>query len=105
MLICQCRNSFDFDDDLAVTNEIGGERLDKGTIAISEALRRLRKKWNSLQFKFDFQALVINRLEEAAALLFVNGKTRADDGVTFIFVDQFRRPFVSCHSCVWWAKI
>jgi len=46
------------------------------------------RKGNFLRFKFDLQALVINRFEEAAALLFVNGNARADDGVAFVFVNQ-----------------
>ncbi len=54
---------------------------------IAARLRWFREKGNLLQLKFDFQALVIDRLEKAASLLCVNGKARADDGVAFVFVN------------------
>ena len=87
MFIGHGRNGFDFDNDFAVTNEIGRECLNKRTAAILEGLRWFREKGNVLQLKFDFQAFVIDRFEKTASLLFVNGKARADDGVAFVFVN------------------
>ena len=89
VLIDQGGDGFDFEDDLVMANEVRGERLNESTPAILQSPRSLRLKWDSLQFQFDLQALVINRLEKAAALLFVNGKTRADDGIAFILIKQF----------------
>lgn len=45
-------------------------------------------KWNPLEFKLDLQALMMNRLEKAAALVSINGKARPDDRVALILVDQ-----------------
>src|ERR1700681_3824264 len=104
VLIDQCRNGFDFDNDPIVADEIGGERLNESTVAISQGLRRLRQERHALRFKFNFQALVVNGFEKAAAFLFVNGKTRADDGVALVFVKQPSLSFVSCHSRVSWVK-
>ena len=87
VLIGQGRDGFDLEDDLVVANEVGCKRLNESAAAILQGLRCLRLKWNSLELKFDFQPLVINRLEKAAALIFVNGEARADDGIAFIFVN------------------
>ena len=88
MLIEQGGDGFDLDDDPIVANEVRGERLNKSAPAILQSLRRLRLKWNPVQLKLDLQTLVINRLEKPAALILVNGKTRADDGVALVFVYQ-----------------
>ena len=87
MLIDQGGDGFDLNDDVIVANEVWCKRLNERSPAILQSLRCLRLKWNSLRLKFDFQALVINRLEKAAALIFVNGEARADDGIAFIFVN------------------
>ena len=87
MLIDQGGDGFDLNDDVIVANEVWCERLNKSAPVIVQSLRCLRLKWNSLQLKFDFQALVINRLEKTAALIFVNGEASANDGIAFIFVN------------------
>src|ERR1700704_2346878 len=75
VLIDQCRNGFDFDNDPVVADEIGGERLKEGLVAISHGPRGLPPDWNALRFHLHFIALVVNGFEKAAAFLFVNGKT------------------------------
>jgi len=87
MLIDQGGDGFELDDDVIIASEVSDERLNQSAPAILQSLRCLRLKWNSLPFKFDFQALVINRLEKTAALIFVNGEASANDGIAFIFVN------------------
>jgi hypothetical protein len=104
MLIYQLGDCFDFNDDLVVANEIRTECLDQGAATIFQRSRWLRQKWNSLEFQLDLKALMINRLEKPAALISINSKARSEDGVAFIFVNQFCFFFFSCHWCVSWAK-
>ena len=87
MLIAQCRDGFDFENYLLIANEIWAERLKQSTAAVSQGLRRLRQKWNLFKFQLDFQALVIDRFEKPAVLIFVNLKACTNDGVTFFLIN------------------
>ena len=90
MLIDQRGDSLDLENDFFIANEIRGKCLNKCTPAILQSLRWFRKEGNSSKFELNCQALVVNRFEKTAALIFVNSKAGADDGVAFRFVNQFR---------------
>jgi len=78
----------DFDNGLVVADEIGGERLNESAV---RNIARFAVVWPGMEcvaIQIHFQALVVDGFEKAAALLFVNGKTRADDGVALVFVKQ-----------------
>src|ERR1700756_5386229 len=48
-------------------------------------------------FQLDLQTLVIDRLVKPAAFVFINLEAGADDGVAFLFVNEIRSLFFSCH--------
>lgn len=97
VLIAKCRDGLDFNNDFVVANEIRTECLHQRAPAILQSVRQFRAKRNRLEIKFDFDTLVVNRLVKTAALVLVNAKTGSNDGVAFLFVDQFCFVFVSCH--------
>jgi hypothetical protein len=96
MLIYQLRDGFDLDNNLFAADEIRVERLNQSASAILQCVRWFRSEWNSLKLKFDFQALVIDRLVETATLILVNSKTHPDDRVAFVLVNQLCFFFFSC---------
>ncbi len=89
MFIDQRGHRLDLDNDFFIADEIRGKCLNKCTPAILQRLRWFREKWNALGFELNFQAFVVYRFEKTAALIFVDSKAGADDGVAFRFVNQF----------------
>jgi hypothetical protein len=96
VFIDQLGDCFDLKDDFVVANEIWIEFLKQSATAVLQGLRWLRQKWTSLKFQLDLRAIVIDRLEKPAALMFVNLEAYANDGVTFFLINQFCF-FFSCH--------
>src|SRR5512140_2808271 len=81
VFINQRRHRLDLNDDFVIAKEIRRERLEKRTPAMLQSLQWFREKWNALGFELNFQTFVIYRFEKTAALIFVDSKAGADDGV------------------------
>jgi hypothetical protein len=105
VVIAQRRRSFDFQDDFVIADQIRGKCLNECTPAILQRLRWFREKWNALGFELNFQTFVIYRFEKTAALIFVDSKACTDDCVAFLFVNQSRDFFFSCHFVSFVGKI
>jgi len=58
-------------------------KCDRGIATFAAALREMEP----LEFQFDFQTLVINRLVETAAFVLIDFKARPDNGVALILVN------------------
>src|SRR5213080_295774 len=89
VFVSQRGHRLDLDNDFFIADEIRGKCLNECTPAILQRLRWFREKWNALGFELNFQTFVIYRFEKTAALIFVDSKAGADDGIAFRFVDQF----------------
>src|SRR5438093_8832326 len=94
VLIGQLFDRFDFQNDFVKANEVGLVRMLEKVALIAELQGSLGAKRNILQPQFNFEALLINRLYEAAALLLVQLETRAHDRVALLLVNYLHEnPF------------
>lgn len=98
MLIDQSGKSLQLDDYFAETNEVRMVGLLQRSAAIAERERRLRDPGDVLMFEFDLQTLLINGFKKSAALIVINGKTRAHDRVAFLFEDNLKCFGIRVHS-------
>src|SRR6266704_6464248 len=95
MLVSQCGDSFQFDDNFLEADIIWLVSLLQYPTTIAEGERWLSDCRNPLVFQLDAEALLINRFQKPAALLIVHLEASANDRVTFPFINNF------CHQFAW----
>src|SRR6476659_5488665 len=105
VVINQRGHRLDLDNDFFIADEIRGKCLNECTPAILQRLRWFREKWNAVGFELNFQTFVVYGFEKTAALVFVDSKAGANDGVAFRVVNQFSALCFLCHFGCFVGKI
>ena len=66
MFVDYCGNGFQFDDNFVKTHEIRLANLGQGSATVDEGVRWFSDRRSALVFKFDRQALLVNRFKKSA---------------------------------------
>src|SRR6266581_6429786 len=89
MLVSQCGDSFQFDDNFLKADVIWLVSLLQYPTTIAEGERWFSDCRNPLVFKFDAQALLINWFQKSTTLLVVHLKARANNRVALLLMYDF----------------
>src|SRR6266540_4009192 len=84
MLVRQLLHRLQLDDYFLVAKEIRDITLFQLEAFVSEPYCRLRRERYLLQTEFEFQTLLINRLDEYVAFFLIHLEARADNRVTLL---------------------
>src|SRR5256885_10383587 len=84
MLVDKCRDSLEFDNNIAVADEIRRKCLNKSVTTTLQRLWRLREERNSLPIEFYLQTLMIYWLEKATPFVVIHSKAGTNDSVAFV---------------------
>jgi hypothetical protein len=96
----------DFQNHLAVTEEIRFIFFPKLPALVFQFKRRLHNKWNISDLEFNLQTLLINVFQKPAALLPINFETSAKNLIGLRFKDQCHFSSFPCiPSIPWFAPI
>jgi hypothetical protein len=92
VLIGECRHSLQVDNYLLETNEVRFVPLSQNLATVSQFQFLLRRERYLLKSKFDLATLLVDRLQEATPFILVDIEAGPDDGVAFLFEQDFRHP-------------
>ena len=91
MLVSQFGDGLELDDYFAVADKIGEIFLSENSASIFKGQSRLRGCRDVAMLEFDAETFLIDRFVKAAALVFVNFKAGANNGITFLLEDEVWR--------------
>src|SRR5262245_17392112 len=87
MLVSDFADGLEFNDYLVVADKVGEIFLVENSTSIFQRQSGLRDCWNAAMFEFNAKAFLVNRLVEAAALVFIDFEAGTNNGVTLILED------------------
>ena len=91
MLVSEFGDGLQFDNYFVAANEIWEIFLSENSASIFKGQSRLRDCWDAAILEFNAETFLVHRLVKATALIFVNFKAGAHDGITFILEDEVWR--------------